>query len=102
MGDRGTAILTGTHFAKCGDKFVPLSFWPSQSLRAMKTSFSLLTREGAIVVAFDSVLTPEQYSRLFECVTVPISRAEMKACIAKVAHEFGIAVMFDRELAGTH
>jgi hypothetical protein len=68
----------------------------------MKTSLSLLTREGAIVVAFHSVLTPEQYSRLFECVKEPISKAEMKACIAEVAHEFGLDVEFDRELAGTH
>jgi hypothetical protein len=85
-----------------GGKFVPLSFWPSQSFRAMKTSFSLLTREGAIVVAFDSVLTPEQFSRLFECVKQPISKAEMNASIAEVAREFGLNVVFDRELVGTH
>jgi hypothetical protein len=94
--------LNGARFAKRRGKFVPLSFWRSQSLRAMKTSLTLLTREGAIVVAFGSVLTPEQYSRLFECVKEPISRSEMKACIAKVALEFGLTVVFDRELAGTH
>ena len=38
-------------------------FGESQSFRAMKTSLSLLTREGSVDVTFAAVLTPEQYAK---------------------------------------
>jgi hypothetical protein len=61
----------------------------------MKTSLSLLTREGAVEVTFAAVLTPEQYARFFECVQAASTKAEMKACIEHVADEFDLEVEMD-------
>ena len=61
----------------------------------MKTSLSLLTREGAVEVTFAAVLTPEQYARFFECVQAATTKAEMKKCIQQVANEFDLDVAID-------
>jgi hypothetical protein len=61
----------------------------------MNTSLRLLTREGAIEVNFAAVLTPEQYSRFFECVQTANTKAEMKDSIDQVAGEYGLSVVID-------
>jgi hypothetical protein len=70
-------------------------FGNPQSFRAMKTSLSLLTREGAVDVTFAAVLTPEQYARFFECVQAVSTKAEMKACVDQFANEFDLEVAVD-------
>jgi hypothetical protein len=61
----------------------------------MKTSLSLLTREGAVVVTFAAVLTPSQYARFYDCVQEAGSKPELKACIGQFAEEYGLTVVVD-------
>ena len=59
----------------------------------MKTSLSLLTREGAVVVTFAAVLTPAEYARFFDCVQEAGSKSELKACLSQFAEEHGLTVV---------
>jgi len=70
-------------------------FGKPQSFRVMKTSLSLLTREGAIVVTFAAVLTPAQYAQFYDCVQEADSKPELKDCIGQFAEKHGLKVLMD-------
>jgi hypothetical protein len=61
----------------------------------MNTSLSLLTREGAVVVTFASVLTPAQYANLFDHVQRAGSKPELEASLSQFAEEHGLTVTVD-------
>jgi hypothetical protein len=61
----------------------------------MKTSLSLLTRDGAVLVTFAAVLTPAKYAKFYDCVQEADSKPELKTCIGQFAEEHGLKVVMD-------
>jgi hypothetical protein len=61
----------------------------------MKTSLSLLTSEGALVVSFASVLTPAQYARLYDTIRGAGNKSEMKEILLQFSQEVNVELVID-------
>lgn len=61
----------------------------------LETAISLLTREGAVTVRFDAMLTLEQYIQLHEAVRGAETKEELKERIELTASVWLIAVEVD-------
>jgi hypothetical protein len=46
----------------------------------------------AIAIAFQALLTADQYARLYDCIRNAETRDELRECISQVASEWGIQV----------
>jgi hypothetical protein len=70
----------------------------------MQTALNLLTREGAIRVAFSPRLTPEQYAELILVIESPQSetRNELRKAIQAVATRWGSKVEIENLIQGNH
>ena len=64
--------------------------------RTGNTTLNLLTRDGAVAVAFPGYLTGEQYGKLYDCIRdYSETRQELTERIAMVANEWGVTAIID-------
>jgi hypothetical protein len=60
----------------------------------VKTSLNLLTRDGAVYVAFSPALTADQYAALMELVKRPTSDVELREALRQWAEANGLTSSF--------
>ena len=73
-------------------------------LTGMQTALNLLTRDGAIRVAFSPRLTTEQYAELMDVVESPKSetRIELRKALQAVAQLWGKEIEIENVVHGNH
>ena len=58
----------------------------------MQAELQLLTRDGAITVAFSRRLSAEQYADLLAVAKAPVTKVELCAALQELAYRWGILV----------
>jgi hypothetical protein len=61
----------------------------------MRTTLNLLTRDGAVYVAFQPALSAAQYGQLLELTRQPVTIDDMQKAVGTWAKTQGLKVSFD-------
>jgi len=70
-------------------------------MAAMRTTLHLLTRDGAVFMAFEPELTPTQYARLIDIANRAATAQELKDAVTAWARAERLRAAFDESVSPT-